>query len=109
MLPSTRALVIEDDPIYGRLLRLTLESSGYSVTVATSGRAGLDALVRNAGRVLVADDLLRLAWGPGYEGDATLLRTTIRRLRQKLGEPPEGGLIQNVRGVGYVLEAPGND
>ena len=83
--------------------------SGEPVPLTATEFKLLGVLVRNAGRVLVADDLLRLAWGPGYEGDATLLRTTIRRLRQKLGEPPEGGLIQNVRGVGYVLEAPGND
>jgi two-component system KDP operon response regulator KdpE len=66
-------------------------------------------LSENAGRVLLVDDLLRQVWGPGYEGDSSVLRTTIGRLRQKLGDPPNGGLIKNVRGLGYTLERPPRD
>ena len=64
----------------------------------------LAVLGENPGRVLVMDELLRRVWGTGYEGDGTLLRTTIGRLRRKLGDPPTGGLIQNIRGIGYSLE-----
>jgi DNA-binding response OmpR family regulator len=65
----------------------------------------LKALAENAGRVMVTDDLLRRVWGPGYEGDSSLLRTTVGRLRQKLGDGA-GDVIQNVRGIGYMFEAP---
>ena len=64
----------------------------------------LAVLADNPGRVLVNDELLRRVWGPGYEGDGALLRTTIGRLRRKLGDT-SGGPIHNVRGIGYTLEA----
>jgi DNA-binding response OmpR family regulator len=62
----------------------------------------LAALARSAGRVLLQDELLRAVWGSGYEGDASLLRTTVRRLRRKLGDDEER-YIRNVRAVGYVF------
>jgi DNA-binding response OmpR family regulator len=66
----------------------------------------LTVLAENAGRVLLADDLLLRVWGAGYDGDASLLRTTVGRLRHKLGDSPGGGLIHNVRGIGYMFEQP---
>ena len=65
----------------------------------------LTALAENVGRVLVNDELLRRVWGPEFEGDGTLLRTTIGRLRRKLGDRTDAGsgLIKNVRGIGYML------
>jgi two-component system KDP operon response regulator KdpE len=64
-------------------------------------------LAENAGRVIINDELLRRVWGPGFEGDGTLLRTTIGRLRRKLGDGRDAGsgFIQNVRGIGYTLAA----
>jgi DNA-binding response OmpR family regulator len=63
----------------------------------------LTVLAETPGRVLVNDELLRRVWGSAYVGDATLLRTTIGRLRRKLGDA-HSGLIQNVRGIGYSVE-----
>ena len=62
----------------------------------------LRLLTANAGRVLVQDELLRQVWGPGYEGDGDLLRTTIGRLRQKI-EPcqRQPAYILTERGIGY--------
>jgi len=69
----------------------------------------LRLLTTNAGRVLVQDELLRQVWGPGYEGDGDLLRTTIGRLRQKI-EPcvQRPAYILTERGVGYRF-APQRD
>jgi DNA-binding response OmpR family regulator len=68
----------------------------------------LVVLGENAGRVLVNDELLRRVWGPGSDGDGTLLRTTIGRLRRKLGgsDGTADSIVQNVRGIGYTLAAP---
>lgn len=67
----------------------------------------LQLLTANAGRVLVQDELLRQVWGPGYEGDGELLRTTIGRLRQKI-EPYAGrpAYILTERGIGYRFASP---
>jgi DNA-binding response OmpR family regulator len=79
---------------------------GDPVAVSATELKLLSVLADNLGRVLVNDELLRRVWGPGVEGDGALLRTTIARLRRKLGDEsgPGGGLIQNVRGIGYTLQ-----
>jgi DNA-binding response OmpR family regulator len=77
---------------------------GQPVPVTATEFKLLAVLADNPGRVLVNDELLRRVWGPGYEGDGALLRTTIGRLRRKLGDV-SGGPIHNVRGIGYTLEA----
>ncbi len=77
---------------------------GQPVPVTATEFKLLAVLAANPGRVLVNDDLLRRVWGPGYEGDGALLRTTIGRLRRKLGDV-NGGPIHNVRGIGYTLDA----
>jgi two-component system, OmpR family, KDP operon response regulator KdpE len=65
----------------------------------------LSTLASHPGRVMLQDELLVAVWGPGYQGDPELLRTTVRRLRRKL---PHGAAnhVQNVRAVGYVLRPP---
>ena len=77
---------------------------GQPVPVTATEFKLLAVLADNPGRVLVNDELLRRVWGPGYEGDGALLRTTIGRLRRKLGDT-SGSPIHNVRGIGYTLEA----
>ena len=48
-------LVIDDEVQIRRLLRLTLEASGYAVRDADSGRLGLDEIVRRAPDLVVLD------------------------------------------------------
>ena len=65
----------------------------------------LAVLAEHPGRVIINHEILRRVWGPGYDGEGGLLRTTIGRLRRKLGDA-SGGPIQNVRGIGYTLGTP---
>ena len=59
-------------------------------------------LVRNAGRVLPFDTLLRKIWGDEYASDMDSLKTYISRLRKKLGDDPENPrYILTERSVGY--------
>ena len=62
-------------------------------------------LVRNAGRVVGYDELLREVWG--YADDAgsyELMRMAVSRLRDKIGENvARPRYIECVRGVGYRL------
>lgn len=48
-------LIIDDEVQIRRLLRLTLEAAGYSVRESSTGRAGLDEIVRRAPDALVLD------------------------------------------------------
>ncbi len=61
-------------------------------------------LVRNAGRVLTPDQILRKVWGEDYVGEHHLLRVNIARLRQKLEDDPEKPRFIITRtGIGYMF------
>ena len=63
-------------------------------------------LVRNPGRVLSREELLRKVWGYDYVGETRTVDVHVRRLRAKLGD--EGKLIQTVTGAGYKLARAGS-
>jgi DNA-binding response OmpR family regulator len=65
----------------------------------------LNTLARNAGRVMVQEELLQSVWGVGHERDVSVLRTTVRQLRSKLGRCAEQH-IRTVRTVGYTFVKP---
>ena len=62
--------------------------------------AVLECLLSSPGRVVSAEDLLERAWDEAADPFTTAVKTTIRRLRAKLGEPP---LIHTVREGGYWI------
>ena len=65
----------------------------------------LAELVRHVGQVLTRELLLERVWGYDYLGDSRLVDMAVKRLRDKLGEPPEPPpYIGTVRGVGYRFE-----
>jgi DNA-binding response OmpR family regulator len=82
--------------------------SGRPVPLTATESRLLRVLAANPGRVVLQEELLRRVWGAGCEGDSDLLRTTVRRLRRKLGNSATGEVIQNVRGIGYALHPDGN-
>ncbi len=62
----------------------------------------LGVLVRNAGRVVTRDELVRLAWGEEYSDAVESLKLYIHYLRQKLEvDPDRPTYIITSRGVGY--------
>ena len=62
--------------------------------------AVLECLLSAGGRVVSAEDLLERVWDEAADPFTTAVKTTIRRLRAKLGEPP---LIHTVREGGYRI------
>jgi two-component system, OmpR family, response regulator len=56
-------LVVEDDPDIAAVVQLHLEDAGYSVTIASDGGSGLDALAREKFDLIVLDIML-----PGISG-----------------------------------------
>jgi DNA-binding response OmpR family regulator len=65
----------------------------------------LSALVRHAGEVLSADQLVELAWGEGGELGATRVKYAVLRLRRKLGWESEDCPLHTVRGFGYRYDS----
>ena len=62
--------------------------------------AVLECLLSSPGRPVSTEDLLERAWDEAADPFTTAVKTTIRRLRAKLGDPP---LIHTVREGGYRI------
>jgi two-component system KDP operon response regulator KdpE len=64
----------------------------------------LECLVRNAGRIVRPEQLLREAWGPHKAGDTRTLRVCVKNLRDKL-EPDSRRprFLVTETGLGYRL------
>jgi len=60
----------------------------------------LECLLASADTVVSTEELLERVWDAATDPFTTAVKTTIRRLRAKLGEPP---LIETVREVGYRI------
>ncbi len=85
---------------------VTLDPAAHAVTqggapVTLSAREFdlLHALMLNAGRVLSREQLEQHLYSWGQEVESNAVEVHIHHLRRKLGN----GLIQTVRGVGYIL------
>lgn len=62
----------------------------------------LASLMKNAGKVVSREDLLRDAWGWEYLTETKTVDTHIKRLRDKIEQAGyEPGLVETVRGYGY--------
>ena len=69
----------------------------------------LRTLSVNAGRVTTYDTLLRRVWAGREHANEQLVRTFIKKLRQKLGDSADNpAYILNVRSVGYRMPGPAN-
>jgi DNA-binding response OmpR family regulator len=74
--------------------------AGRRLDLSPKEFAVLECLLSAPGRVVSAEDLLERAWDEAADPFTTAVKTTIRRLRAKLGEPP---LIDTVREGGYRI------
>jgi two-component system KDP operon response regulator KdpE len=64
----------------------------------------LECLARQAGRIVMQDQLVREVWGPTHLGDTRSLRVCVKNLRGKLEpEPPRPRYLLTETGLGYRL------
>lgn len=80
--------------------------SGEEVRVTPTEFRLLLQLARHPNRVFTHGALLTAVWGPEYADEPHILRVTLNRLRNKLGEPQ---IIENRPAVGYVLVPDSGD
>jgi two-component system KDP operon response regulator KdpE len=67
----------------------------------------VEVLVRNAGRLVTYDQLLREVWGPTYGKETNYLRVFMTQIRQKLEpDPPRPRYFVTEPGIGFRFEAP---
>ncbi len=82
-------------------LRL-VKKKGEAVKLTATEYDLLTTFVRNEGRVLTHQYLLREVWGPGYIDQSQYLRVFVNQLRKKIEtEPDQPKYIITESGVGY--------
>ncbi|UIF91337.1 heavy metal response regulator transcription factor [Cupriavidus sp. UYPR2.512] len=80
--------------------------AGRRITLTSKEFALLELLARRRGEVLPRSLIASQVWDMNFDSDSNVIDVAIRRLRAKIDDEFESKLIQTVRGMGYVLEAP---
>jgi DNA-binding response OmpR family regulator len=93
--PTLRAADITLDPS-----RRVATRGGRRLDLSPKEFAVLECLLGAAGRLVSAEELLERVWDEAADPFTTTVKTTIRRLRSKLGEPP---VVHTVREGGYRI------
>jgi two-component system KDP operon response regulator KdpE len=67
----------------------------------------LSELSRNAGKLMLYEELLTKIWGPEYRDDIQILRTWISRLRHKIeADDDRPAIIHTIPKTGYMIDQP---
>ena len=66
----------------------------------------LEYMMRNKGRPLSRTMIVEHVWDMDYDGLTNIVDVYIRHLRSKIDDRFPRKLIQTVRGIGYMIEAP---
>ena len=80
--------------------RRIVTRTGRRLALTPKEFAVLECLLAADGRPVSAEELLRRVWDEATDPFTTTVKTTIRRLRAKLGNPP---LIETIRESGYRI------
>jgi DNA-binding response OmpR family regulator len=77
--------------------------AGRRLPLTTKELAVLECLLAADGRPVSAEELLDRVWDEAADPFTSTVKTTIRRLRAKLGDPP---VIETIRESGYRIGGP---
>ncbi len=107
---SSQLLMPELSPEFEMDLNLRgVKKNGHLIKLTVTEYDLLAAFVKNEGRVLTHQYLLREVWGPGYIDQSQYLRVFINQLRKKIErEPNQPKYIITESGVGYRFTAKEN-
>ncbi|GIF38803.1 response regulator transcription factor [Actinoplanes xinjiangensis] len=83
--------------------RRTAVRAGRRLDLSPKELAVLECLLAAGGRAVPAEELLERVWDEAADPFTTAVKTTIRRLRTKLGDPP---VVHTVREGGYRIGEP---
>ncbi len=89
------------------LLRRRVTRGGRKIALTAKEFALLELLLRRQGEVLPRSLIASQVWDMNFDSDTNVVEVAVRRLRAKIDDDFELKLIHTVRGMGYVLEAPG--
>lgn len=78
--------------------------AGQKIDLTAKEFALMELFMRRQGEILPRSLIASLVWDMNFESDTNVVEVAIKRLRNKIDYPNKPKLIQNVRGMGYVLE-----
>ncbi|GAA4611704.1 response regulator [Actinoallomurus liliacearum] len=103
--PAEEAAVIVTDDFTVDLAAKKVGRDGADVRLTPTEWHVLEVLVRNAGRLVSQQQLLREVWGPAYENETGYLRVYLAQLRRKLEpDPSRPRHLITEPGMGYRFE-----
>jgi len=102
--PSDRPAVLEVGDLRVDPARHAVTRADREVELTVREFALLEALAREAGRVVTRKQLLEHVWDQGEDVSPNVVDVYVGYLRKKLEQPFGLGLIHTVRGVGFRLE-----
>ncbi len=98
--PSVRPVVFECGDLAVDPARRQANRAGRTLALSPKEFAVLECLLAADGRVVSSEELLERVWDDTVDPFTTTVKTTVLRLRNKLGRPP---LIETVREGGYRI------
>jgi two-component system copper resistance phosphate regulon response regulator CusR len=87
-------------------IRRKVTRGGDNVELAPKEFSILEYLMRNRGRPLSRTMIVEHVWDMDYDGLTNIVDVYIRHLRSKIDDKWPAKMIQTVRGIGYMLDAP---
>jgi len=94
--------VVHVDDLEVDLARRRVTRAGEQVHLTRTELSLLELFVRNPGKLLTQELLLRSVWGPQYGTESNYLRVYVGQLRKKLGDDAANPrLILTEPGIGY--------
>jgi DNA-binding response OmpR family regulator len=88
------------------LITREVRRGGTLVRLSTTEFELLSYLLRNTGRVLSREQILRAVWGYEYDPGTNVVDVYVGYLRRKLRQDDERDPIVTVRSVGYRFDVP---
>jgi DNA-binding response OmpR family regulator len=86
-----------------------LSKGEESLKLRPKEAALLAFFMKNPGKVLSRQEIMRRVWDTDYAGDTRTISVHVRWLRQQIEDNPNHPLfLRTVRGVGYRFEVPGD-
>ena len=115
LLARVRALLRRGQPTPEKLttgdltldcVRRKVTRAGEPIELAPKEFGILEYMMRNKGRPLSRTMIVEHVWDMDYDGLTNIVDVYIRHLRSKIDDRFPQKLIQTVRGIGYMIDAP---
>jgi two-component system, OmpR family, response regulator len=103
---ESRDTVLRVGPLELDLIERTAKRGDRTIDLLPREFRLLEYMMRRKEQMLTRAMLLEEVWNYKFVPQTNLVDVHMGRLRHKVDEPNEAPMIQNVRGVGFILRAP---